>query len=381
MNVVVPKELFPGELRVALIPAQVPQLVQAGAHVFIEQGAGEASGYIDEEYKKKGAEIVNSRKNLLAKAQVVLKVRAGAADSEHPNDLKDVPEEAVVIAMLEPYMRHESFGLFLKKKLTAFSLERVPRTTRAQAMDVLSSMASVAGYKSVLIGAMHSQKMFPMMMTAAGTIRSAEVFVIGAGVAGLQAIATAKRLGAHVRAYDIRTASKEQVESLGARFVEFDLDTGSSESNQGYAKQMSEEFYRRQRELMTAELAKSDVVITTAAVPGKKAPVLITASMVDAMTDGSVIVDLAAERGGNCELTKLNETVVAKNVRVVGPNNLASSSAYHASQMFSKNISTFFLNMIKDKQWNIDLEDDIISSCLVCRNGSVFDESLTEYFS
>ncbi len=381
MNIVVPKELYKGEFRVALIPTHIPQLTRLGCNVLVEKDAGLAAGYEDDAYREKGARIVENRTTLLKQADVLLKIRAGAADPKNAEDILALSDGAIVVALLEPYTRHKSFPIFLQKKLTAFSLERVPRTTRAQAMDVLSSMASIAGYKAVIIGALHCQKIFPLMMTAAGTLRSAEVFVIGAGVAGLQAIATAKRLGAHVRAYDIRTASREQVESLGAKFVEFDLETGDSEEKSGYAKQMGEEFYRKQRELMTAELAKSDVVITTAAIPGKKAPTLITKEMVQAMHSGSVIVDLAAERGGNCELTKKDKTVVVEDVEIIGTTNLAASAAFHASQMFSKNISTFVLNLIENKKLKINLEDDIISSCLVCRDGSVFDETLTKYFS
>jgi len=245
-------------------------------------------------------------------------------------------------------------------------------------MDALSSMASIAGYKAVLLAAEVLPKIFPMMMTAAGTIKPARIFVIGAGVAGLQAIATAKRLGAIVEAYDLRPVVKEQVESLGARFVELPLDSGEAEDRGGYAKVMDEEFYRKQRETMTRVVAESDVVITTAAVPGKKAPILITDEMVKGMRPGSVIIDLAAERGGNCELTKARKTIEAHNVKIMGPVNLPSTVAYHASQMYARNITSFLQNMLKDGQINIDLDDEITRETLVCRNGEIVNPQVRE---
>jgi NAD(P) transhydrogenase subunit alpha len=277
----------------------------------------------------------------------------------------------LVIGLAEALSPGQILRDMVEKGVTLFSMELIPRITRAQAMDVLSSQATVGGYKAVLLAAEALPRMFPMFMTAAGTIAPAKVFVIGAGVAGLQAIATAKRLGAMVKAYDIRAAVKEQVESLGARFVEMELGAGETEDKGGYARVMDETFYRKQRELMAKVVAESDVVIATAAVPGKKAPVLITNEMIEKMSSGSVIIDLAAERGGNCEATELGKSIRKFGVTIIGPENLPATVPFHASQMYSKNIATFFLSMIQERKLNINLEDEIIRETLVMRDGQV----------
>jgi len=372
MIVGVPKESFPGERRVALIPATLPALTKLGLEVIIEAGAGRTAGFLDTHYEEKGAGIVADRKAVFERASIVLQVRALGANPEAGRpDLDLMRRDQVVIGLGEPLSEPKAARDQADKGVTAFALELIPRITRAQSMDVLSSMATIAGYKAVILAADKLPRMFPMFMTAAGTIAPARVFVIGAGVAGLQAIATARRLGAVVNGYDVRPAVKEQVESLGAKFVELELDAGDSEDKGGYAKEMDEAFYKRQREMMNRVVADSDVVITTAAVPGKKAPILLTDEQVKKMAPGSVLVDLAAERGGNCELTRPGETVEAHDVIVMGPLNLPATVPYHSSQMYSKNISTFLLNMIKEGELHIDLEDEIIADTLVTRDGEV----------
>ncbi len=371
MIVAVPRETSPGERRVALVPASVPPLVKAGMEVHIEAGAGMSAGYLDGQYADKGAKIVSSRPEVFA-ADVLLQVRAAGANRQAgPGDLDQYRRGQVVIGLCDPLGEPQLAAQLGKRGVTLFALELLPRITRAQSMDVLSSQASIAGYRAVLAAAAALPKIFPMMITAAGTINAARVFVIGAGVAGLQAIATAHRLGAAVSAYDVRPAVKEQVHSLGGKFVEMQLETAAAETKGGYAQAMDEEFYRRQRELMTKVVAENDAVITTAAVPGKKSPVLVTAEMVARMAPGSVIVDLAAERGGNCELTKADQTVVEHGVTILGPTNLPAEAPYHASQMYAKNIVTFLLNLVKDKQVQINLEDEIIRETLIARDGQV----------
>ena len=371
----VPKETTPGERRVAIAPTQVATLAKAGVTVRIEKGAGVASGIPDAQYEQKGAELV-PREKVFSESDVVLTVRCGAAHSgEKP--LPVGKKGQVFIGMADPWQQHESFKQIAENGATLFSMELIPRITRAQSMDVLSSMANLAGYKSVLLGANSLQKMFPMLMTAAGTIVAARVFVVGVGVAGLQAIATARRLGAIVSAYDVRPAVKDEVKSLGAKFVELDLGA-DAEGEGGYAKEMDEEFYRKQREMMLDVVKETDVVITTASVPGKPAPRLITEEMVKAMPPGSVVVDLAAERGGNCELTRPGETVEAHNVTIVGPENVASSLAGNASQLYSKNITTFLQNMMKDGELAINTDDEIVDASLVIQDGQVRNEQLKE---
>ncbi len=366
------KETFPGENRVSLVPANIAAVKKAGLDVVMETGAGIAAGYPDYAYEEKGAKIVPERTNVFATADVMLYVRAlGANPAAGKADLELLKKDQVIIGMMEPLSEPDSLKLLAERGVTAFAMELMPRITRAQSMDTLSSMATIAGYKAVLLAAEALPRMFPMMMTAAGTIAPAHVFIVGAGVAGLQAIATAKRLGAVVRAYDVRPAVKEQVESVGGKFVEMELETEDAETSGGYAKEMGEDFLRKQREMMTRVVADSDVVITTAAVPGKKAPVLITAEMVKGMKPGSVIIDLAAERGGNCELTKAGETVVESGVSISGPTNLPASVPYHGSQMYSKNITNFLALLVKDGVMQLDSDDEIIQATMMTRNGKV----------
>jgi NAD(P) transhydrogenase subunit alpha len=374
----VPKETYPGERRVAIVPEIIPALAKTGAEVLVESGAGAEAGIPDEKFAAKGAKI-SSRDEIFSKADVIFQVRTFGANPEAGRaDLDKLRDGQIVIGFTEslgePALSKELAG----RGVTLFSLEMLPRITRAQSMDVLSSMATIAGYKSVLFAANTLPKIFPMFMTAAGTIAPARVFIVGVGVAGLQAIATAKRLGAVVSAYDIRPAVKDQVMSLGAKFVEMELETGDAEDKGGYAKEMDEEFYRKQREMMTKVIAANDVVITTAAVPGKKAPILVTEEMVKGMAPGSVVVDLAAERGGNCELTKPGETVQAHGVSIMGLLNVPSTVPYHASQMYSKNITTFFQNLVKDGAINLNMEDEIISDTMVSKGGELVSPRVKE---
>lgn len=378
MKVGVVRESAPGEHRVALIPADVPTLAKLNLDVIVESGAGQLAGYTDGEYQSRGATVA-SRKDVLTQADVLVAVRAAAAAGEvGVEDLKALKNGAIVIGHLNPYESHPGFTVLVEKRATALSMELIPRITRAQSMDALSSQANLAGYKSALLAAEHLPKMFPMMMTAAGTIVPAKVFVVGVGVAGLQAIATAKRLGAVVSAYDIRPAVKEQVQSLGAKFVEMELDAGEAETKGGYAREMNEEFYRKQREMMTSVVAESDAVITTAAIPGKKAPTLVTADMVRGMRSGSVIIDLAAERGGNCELTKVGETVVENGVTIVGPVNVASTIAHNASQLYSRNVTTLLKEFASEDGLDLTKEDEILEATLVLKNGTCPDPQLAE---
>jgi len=375
----VPKETCPGEQRVALVPASLKALAKANLKVQFEAGAGEAAGFPDSEYTAAGATIQPSRQQLFADADVVLQVRACGANPDCGGaDIELLKSGQTLISTSDPLSEAASLKPLAEKGVTGFALELLPRITRAQSMDILSSMATVAGYKAVMIAANALPRMFPMMMTAAGTVKPAKVLVVGAGVAGLQAISAAKRLGAIVFGYDIRPAVKEQVESLGGKFVELELETGSSEQSGGYAKEMGEDFYRKQRELMTKVVADCDAVITTAAIPGKTAPVLVTKDMVEAMKPGSVVVDLAAERGGNCEVTESGKTICHNGVEVHGPTNLPATIPYHASEMFAKNISTFLLNLVDDGKLNIDLDDEIIRDTLVTRDGEIVNGRVRE---
>ena len=373
MIVGVPKETFPGERRVALVPGALPALTKASLDVLVEASAGVAAGFPDATYVEKGARIAESHAQLFAEADVVLQVRSpGAAGDAGRADTELLRSGQAVIGFSEPLGEPAAARSVAERGASAFSMELIPRITRAQSMDALSSMATIAGYKAVLLAADALPRMFPMMMTAAGTITPARVFVVGAGVAGLQAIASARRLGARVEAYDVRPVVKEQVESLGAGFVELPLETSESEDAGGYAKAQDESFYRRQRETMTRVVANSDVVITTALVPGRTAPILVTAEMVTGMAPGSVVVDLAAERGGNCELTTGDEVVVSANgVTILGPTNLTSTVPYHASQMYAKNISTLLLHLVKDGALALDLDDEITAGTLVSHEGRV----------
>jgi len=373
------KETYDGERRVAITPHVIPLLTKAGCEILIESGAGTAAGFPDSEYTDKGATVASSRAEVFQKADVVAQVRSYGANLEAGRaDLDHVRKGQLIVGTFEPLTSLDAGRAMAEKGVTLFAMELIPRISRAQAMDVLSSMATIAGYKGVLLAAQHLPKMFPMMMTAAGTIKPARVFIVGVGVAGLQAIASSRRLGAKVEAYDIRPAVKEQVESLGAKFVEMELEAGAAEDAGGYAKAMDEEFYRRQRELMTRVVAECDVVITTAAVPGKKAPLLVTSEMVQAMPAGSVLVDLAAERGGNCELTQPGKVVVEHDVTIVGPLNLPATVPYHASQMYAKNVATLLLLMIKDGKLNVDMEDEVIRETMVCQGGDITNTKIRE---
>lgn len=378
MKVAVPKETFPGERRVALVPGNVPQLAKVGLEVVVQEGAGVAAGFPDAEYVAKGARIVPDRAACFA-ADLVVQVRGlGANPAAGRADTGLVRSGSLLIGSFDPLGAAESARELAPTGASQFALELIPRITRAQSMDILSSMATIAGYRAVLLAAVELPKMFPMLMTAAGTITAAKVFIIGAGVAGLQAISTARRLGGVVHAYDVRPATREQVESLGGKFVELRLETGTSEDRGGYAKAMGDEFYQKQRELMAQVVAQSDVVITTAAIPGKPSPRLITAQAVAGMVPGSVIVDLAAERGGNCELTKADQRVVAHGVTILGPTNLPAEIPHHASQMFSNNVTRFLLNMVKNGQVNLNLQDEILRDTLIVHQGQVVHSRLRE---
>src|SRR5438477_2957590 len=338
------KERAPGERRVALVPQVLGMLGKSGLELVVESGAGVSAGFPDAAFTAKGARVLGTREEVLEAARVITQVRplAGTASAA----LDGFRREHVLVGMLDPLGAPQGVQALAARGPTAFALELIPRITRAQAMDVLSSAATVTGYKAVLLAAGTLPQMFPMLMTAGGTLAPARVLVIGAGVAGLQAIATAKRLGAVVQAYDVRPVVKEQVESLGAKFVELPLDAGDAQDKGGYARAMDESFYRRQRETMAKVVASTEVVIATAAVPGKKAPVLITGEMVDAMPPGSVVVDVAAEQGGNCELTRPGETVIRGGVTILGPVNLPATIPGHASQMHGRNVATFLAPLV-----------------------------------
>lgn len=379
MIIGVPKETYPGEKRVALIPAIIPSLQKAGMEVHIESEAGVESGYPDAAYVEKGGTIVASRQQLFERAHVIAQVRTlGANPEQGKTDLPLMQQNQVIVGMAETLYNPQSIQELTTRQVRAFAMELMPRITRAQSMDVLSSMGTVAGYKAVLMAANALPKMFPMLMTAAGTVAPAKVFIIGAGVAGLQAISLARRLGASVEAYDVRPTVKEQVLSLGAKFMDLPLETQDAEEKGGYAKEQDEAFYGHEREMLTKGVASSDVVITTATVPGKKAPLLITADMVAGMAPGSVIIDLAAERGGNCELTQANQTVVSQGVTIIGTTNLPSLVPYHASQMYSKNIATFLLYLVKKGELTIDREDEITKETLLTCDGEIVHPKIRE---
>jgi NAD(P) transhydrogenase subunit alpha len=379
MKVAVVRETFPGERRVALIPDTLPSLTKAGWQVLIESGAGVPAGFPDSDYQAKGAEIVSDRAAAFTQADVVLQVRLlGANPEAGRSDLGFLRKDVVVIGMADPLGNPQAIKELADSGAIAFAMELIPRITRAQSMDVLSSMATIAGYKAVLKAADHLPKLFPMLMTAAGTLKSAKVLVLGAGVAGLQAIATARRLGAIVLAYDVRPAVKEQIESLGAKFVDLQLDTAQSEDKGGYAKQLTDEQIKLQQERLAIVASECDVCICTAAIPGKRSPILLTASAVERMRPGSVIVDLAAERGGNCELTLANETVVTHGVTIMGPTDLVSEAPQHASQMYAKNLATFLLLMTKKGEFQIDLKDEVVRETLVAKDTQVQNQRLRD---
>jgi len=371
MQIAVSAETYPGERRVALTPAVVPSLTKAGLEVLIQAGAGQSAGFLDSDYEAKGARIVATADEVFA-ADCVLQVRCLGANQEHGRaDLDRIRKGQILVGTCDPLGAAESAQQIADRGATLFALELIPRITRAQSMDVLSSQATVAGYRAVLLAAVELPKMFPMMMTAAGTIAAAHVFIIGAGVAGLQAIASARKLGGVVSAYDVRPAVKEQVESLGAKFVELELETESAEGKGGYAKAMGEEFYQKQRELMARVVAENDVVITTAAIPGRQSPLLVTADAVKGMKPGSVIVDLAAERGGNCELSQADQTVVEQGVTILGPTNLPGEVPRDASNMFAKNVATLLLHLCEEGTLELDLEDEITRDTMATHDGQV----------
>ena len=382
MIVGVPKESFPGEHRVALVPSVMPNLAKAGLEVLLETNAGNEAGYPDAVYVEKGAKIAPDRATVFANADIVVQVLCyGSNERTGKADLSLMRRDQVLIGFLRPLGSREIVQEIAGAGVTSFSIEMMPRTTRAQSMDALSSMATVCGYKAVLIAADVLPRFFPMLTTAAGTITPSRVLIIGVGVAGLQAIATARRLGAVVSAYDVRPAVKEQVQSLGGRFVELPIEAKDAQDARGYATAQDESFYARQRELMGKVVAENDVVITTAVVPGKKAPVLVTAQMVRGMGPGSVIVDLAAERGGNCELTRPEETIVDSGVTIIGRINLASTVPYHASSLYARNVTAFLLHLVKGGKLNLNLEDEITRDTLLTRGGEVVNARVREFFS
>ncbi len=382
MIVGVPRESFPGERRVALVPAAIPNLTKAGLEVVVEAGAGTGAGYPDADYAAKGAKIVSDRAEVFRAADIVVQVLCyGSNDKTGKADVPLFRNGQVLIGFLRPLGSIETIQEIAAKGVTSFSVELMPRTTRAQSMDVLSSMGTICGYKVVVLAADTSPRIFPMLTTAAGTITPGRVFVIGAGVAGLQAIATARRLGAVASAYDLRPAAKEQVQSLGGRFVELPIEAKDAEDARGYARAQDETFYKRQRELLGKVVAESDVVISAAVIPGKKPPILVTKEMVASMAPGSVIVDLAAERGGNCELTRPGEIVVEHGVTIIGWFNLASTVPYHASQMFARNVSAFLLHLVKDGKLQLNMDDEIIRETMLTRGGEVTNARVREFFS
>ena len=382
MIIGVPKESFPGERRVALVPMVIPQLAKAGHEVVIETNAGAAAGYLDSAYLDKGVRILPDRAAVFSMSDVIVQLLGcGSNDVHGKDDLPLLRRGQLLCGFLRPLGSLDMLQQTAATGVTSFAVELMPRITRAQSMDVLSSMGTICGYKAVLIAADLLPRLFPMMTTAAGTITPARVLVVGVGVAGLQAIATARRLGAVASAYDLRPAVKEQVESLGGRFVELPIEATDAEDARGYARAQDATFYSRQRELLGRVVAENDVVITAAVIPGKKPPVLVTAEMVRAMAPGSVIVDLAGERGGNCELTRSGKVIVEHGVTIVGTINLASTVPYHASQMYARNMSAFLLHLIKDGAPQLDADDEIIRETMLTRNGAIVNARIREFYA
>ena len=382
MIVGVPRESFPGERRVSLVPSVIPILKKAGLEVVVEKSAGIEAGYPDQEYVAKGGKILSSRAEVFGTADIIVQVLChGSNDKTGKADVPLYRRDQLLTGFLRPLGTLNTIEDIAHAGVTSFSVELMPRTTRAQSMDALSSMGTICGYKAVLIAADTLPRLFPMLTTAAGTITPGRVLVIGAGVAGLQAIATARRLGAVTSAYDLRPAAKEQVQSLGGRFVELPIEAKDAEDAGGYARAQDESFYNRQRELLGRVVAENDVVITAAVIPGKQSPILVTKEMVTHMAPGSVIVDLAAERGGNCELTKMGEKVVEHGVTIIGWLNLASSVPYHASQMYARNVTSFLTHIVKDGKPQLDMSDEITRSTLVTRGGEVVNPRVREFFA
>ena len=378
----VPKEIYPGERRVSLVPLVIPTLTKAGFEVAVETGAGAEAGYPDNLYTEKGAKIVPTRVELFQTADIITQVLCyGANDVNGEADIRLLRKDQILVGFLRPLGSLEVVQQIAATGAMTFAVELMPRTTRAQAMDALSTMASIAGYKAVLITADTLPRILPMMTTAAGTVTPARVLILGVGVAGLQAIATARRLGAVVSAYDVRPAVKEQVQSLGGRFVELPIEATNAQDARGYATAQDESFYQRQRELLGKVVAENDIVITTAVIPGKKAPVLVTAEMVKGMIPGSVILDLAAERGGNCELTKPGEISIQNGVTIIGRYNIAGTAPYHASQLYARNLTNFLIHIVKDQKLALNPEDEIVRDTLLTRGGEVANARVREFFS
>ncbi|MGB0036426.1 MAG: NAD(P) transhydrogenase subunit alpha [Candidatus Acidiferrales bacterium] len=381
MIVGVPRESYPGERRVALVPGVAPMLGKSGFEVIVEAGAGLEAGYPDADYVAKGAKIVASRAEVFRAADIIVQVLAhGSNDKTGRADLPLFRRDQLLIGFLRPLGDIHTIQEIAATGVTSFSVELMPRSTRAQSMDALSSMGTICGYKAVLVAADTLPRIFPMLTTAAGTITPARALVIGAGVAGLQAIATVRRLGAVASAYDMRPAAKEQVQSLGGRFVELPLEAEDAQDAGGYAKAQGEDFYQKQRELLGRVVAESDVVITAAVIPGKKSPVLVTREMVERMAPGSVIVDLASERGGNCELTRAGEKVVHHGVSILGSINLASTVPYHASQMYARNITAFLQHLVQGGKLQLKRDDEIVRSTLLTLGGEIVNERVREFF-
>src|SRR3954465_7544 len=372
MLIGVPREVASGERRVALVPEVVAQLTRAGHRVIVERDAGFRAGFTDDAYRAAGCDLIDRPADIYSAAQMILKVQRPARDdSSGEAELDMMKAGTILIGLLQPCGDPALFQQLAERGITACSMELVPRTTRAQMMDALSSQSTVAGYKAVLLAANSLQKFFPMLMTAAGTVRPARVLVIGAGVAGLQAIATARRIGAVVEAFDTRPVVKEQVKSLGATFVELDMHDEDAQDAGGYAKELSEGHIKREQELIHKHATQSDVIITTALVPGRRAPMLVSAETVRAMRPGSVIVDLAGEQGGNCELTVPGETVVRHDVTIISPLHISSELAYHASQMYAKNVAALATLLAPKGEINLNFSDDIIDALVVTANGQV----------
>ena len=380
MIIGVPKESFPGERRVALVPAVLPTLIKAGFEVHVQLGAGVDAGYPDSLYVEKGAKIVVDRPTVFSAADIIAQVLCyGSNDVTGELDVPLYRRNQILVGFLRPFGSLEILQQIAQAGVTSFSVELMPRTTRAQSMDALSSMATVCGYKAVLMAADSHPRIFPMLTTAAGTVTPARVFVIGCGVAGLQAIATARRLGAVISAYDLRPVAKEQVQSLGGRFVELPIEAKDAQDARGYARAQDEDFYRRQRELLGKVVQESDVVITAAVIPGKKSPILVTEDMVKGMALGSVIFDLASERGGNCEITEPGKTVVKHGVTIIGAINVATGVPYHASMMYARNITAFLTHLIKDQKINLNLEDEIVRETLLTSGGEIAQPRVREF--
>src|SRR5688500_319063 len=381
MLIGVPREIAGGERRVALVPETVSQLTRAGHRVVVERGAGMRAGFTDEAYRTAGCDLADSAGEIYSTAQMILKVQRPGRDEAGEAELDQMTEGSVLIGLLQPSGDPALFQQLAERRITALTMELVPRTTRAQMMDALSSQSTVAGYKAVLLAANALQKFFPMLMTAAGTVRPARVLVIGAGVAGLQAIATARRIGAVVEAFDTRPVVKEQVQSLGATFVELELGSNDTQDSGGYARELAEEHIRKEKELIHEHAKNADVVITTALIPGRRAPVLVMAETVEAMKPGSVIVDLAGEQGGNCELTEPGATVERHGVKIISPLNIASDLAFHASQMYAKNITALVTLLATEGTLKLDMSDDIIAAVCVTAGGEIRNEAILRKLS